>query len=106
MDIPMRCCRGFPAICSTLAICDHWTKEKHMVHMPGSRYTSVNATALRIRYVLLKHVAPYLRDECQAYARGRQALLLLGDGATAVYCEARLEWHESLQAASSKGLLT
>lgn len=77
-----------------------------MVDTPGSRYTSVNATPLGIRYVLLTDVAPYLRDKCQDYARGRRALLLLGDGATAVYYEEWLEWHESLQAASFKGLLS
>lgn len=77
-----------------------------MVDTPGSRYTSVNATPLGIRYVLLTDVAPYLRDKCQAYACGRRALLLLGDGATTVYYEEWLEWHESLQAASSKGLLS
>lgn len=77
-----------------------------MVDTPGAKYTSVNATPLGIRYVLLTDVAPSLRDKCQAYARGRRALLLLGDGATAVYYEEWLEWHESLQAASAKGLLS
>jgi hypothetical protein len=76
-----------------------------MVATRGSKFTPVNATPLGIRYVLLKDVAPNLRDKCEAYARGRRALLLLGDGAMAVYYEEWLEWHESSRAASSKGLL-
>lgn len=76
-----------------------------MVATQGSKFTSVNATPLGIRYVLLTDVAPNLRDKCEAYACGRRALLLLGNGATAVYYEEWLEWHQSLQAASSKGLL-
>jgi len=81
---------------------DHMTKEKHMVDTPGSRFTSVNATPLGIRYVLLKDVAPYLRDECEVYARGRRALLLLPDGAMAVFYEEWLDWQESLQAAGGE----
>lgn len=76
-----------------------------MVGTQGSEFTSVNATPLGIRYVLLTDVALNLRDKCEAYARGRRALLLLGDGATAVYYEEWLEWHESLRAGSSKGLV-
>lgn len=76
-----------------------------MVATQGSEFTSVNATPLGIRYVLLEDVAPNLREECEAYARGRRALLLLGDGATAVYYEEWLEWYESLQTASSMGPL-
>lgn len=73
-----------------------------MVDTPGSRFTSVNATPLGIRYVLLTDVAPYVRDKCEAYARGRRALLILPDGATAVFFEEWLEWHESLQAAGGE----
>lgn len=76
-----------------------------MVATQGLRFTSVNATPLGIRYVLLTDVAPHLRDKCEAYARGRRALLLLGSGTTAVYYEEWLEWHGSLQASSSKDLL-
>lgn len=69
-----------------------------MVATQGFRFTSVNATPLGIRYVLLTDVAPHLRDKCEAYARGRRALLLLGDGTTAVYYEEWLEWHGSYRA--------
>lgn len=72
-----------------------------MVGTPGSRFTSVNATPLGIRYILLNDVAPYLRDKCELYARGRRALLLLADGSKAVYYEEWLEWHESLHPANS-----
>ncbi len=76
-----------------------------MVATQGSKFTSVNATPLGIRYVLLTDVAPDLRDKCEAYARGKRARFLLGDGTMAVYYEEWLEWHESSQAASSMGLL-
>ncbi len=73
-----------------------------MVDAPGSRFTSVNATPLGIRYVLLTDVAPYLRDKCEAHARGQRALLILPEETTAVFYEEWLEWHESLQAASGE----
>lgn len=76
-----------------------------MVATQGSKFTPVNATPLGIRYVLLTDVAPNLRDKCEAFARGRRALLLLGDGTRAVYYEEWLEWHESSQAASSMDML-
>jgi hypothetical protein len=76
-----------------------------MVATQGSRFTSVSATPLGIRYVLLTDIAPHLRDKCEAYARGQRALLLLGNGAMAVYYEEWLEWRKSLQASSSKELL-
>lgn len=76
-----------------------------MVATQGSKFTSVNSTPLGIRYVLLTDIAPNLRDDCEAYARSRRALLLLGDGTTAVYYEEWLEWLESSQAANSMGLL-
>lgn len=71
-----------------------------MLDTTRSVFTSVNATPIGIRYVLLADVAGNLREECETYARRRQASLVLDDGAAAVFYEEWLEWHEKVAAAS------
>lgn len=69
-----------------------------MADRQRSSFTPVNSTPLGIRYVLLADVASDLRDECEAHARARRAVLILPDRSPAVFYEEWLEWRESRQA--------
>ena len=67
-----------------------------MEEVSERRYTPVHSTPLGIRYVLLSDIPSRLRACCEAFARGRRALLLLPEGTTAVFYEDWLVWAESL----------
>jgi hypothetical protein len=72
-----------------------------MEDVPERHYTAVHATPLGTRYVLLSDIPNRLRDNCEQFARGRRALLLLQDGSTAVFYEDWVLWADSIDVDSN-----
>lgn len=73
-----------------------------MEDVPERHFTPVHATPLGTRYVLLSDIPSRLQDHCEAFARGRRALLLLPDRTTAVFYEDWLIWAEALDDGSGR----